>query len=583
MSPAPADRLPSRGEHMSRTTAVSTDTDWLLCRGCRTPVYGKRLIRNHRVCPECGLHLPLTAEQRLGMLADEGRYEPLAVTVTSSDPLRFVDRVPYADRLADARARTGLNEAVLCARATVEGVPTIMAVMDFRFLGGSLGSAVGELITIAAETALAEHTPLIIVTASGGARMQEGVLSLMQMAKTSAALGALDRAGVLTVSVITDPTYGGVAASFATLADVIVAEPGARLGFAGRRVIEQTIRQVLPEGFQTAEFLLARGMIDMIVERGRLRQELGRLLRAATFTGVRSGGPAPADPVVRDHRALPEPNPWRHVSQARDLTRPTTLDYLSLAFTDFQELHGDRISGDCPAVVGGTAWLDGRPVLVLGQQKGHDPAELMRRNFGMPVPAGYRKAARLMRLAEKLDLPIVTLVDTPGAYPGADAEEQGQAVAIAENLRLMAFLSVPVVTVIIGEGGSGGALGLAVANRVLMFSSSVYSVISPEGCAAIVWKDPAAAPRAAAALGLDARELLRLGVVDGVLVEPEGGTGADPLRAAELLGAALRASLHELGALAPNQLGADRRARFRQFGSAVTVEAELLTISGEVH
>ncbi|GAB1644482.1 acetyl-CoA carboxylase, carboxyltransferase subunit beta [Krasilnikovia sp. MM14-A1259] len=571
---------------MTDMIARDIDADWVLCTGCATPVFGKRLHRNARVCPECRLHLPLTAAERIAHLADDGRYDPLPLEVASNDPLRFVDTVPYAKRLAQARERTGLNEAVVCARARIGGSPVVLAAMDFRFLGGSLGSAVGELITLAAETALAERTPLLIVTASGGARMQEGALSLMQMAKTSAALGELDRAGILTITLVADPTFGGVAASFATLTDVIVAEPGARLGFAGRRVIEQTIRQQLPPEFQTAEFLLDRGFIDMIVERSRLRQELGRLLRAGARTVPGPAAPpAPdvPDPVVRDSRLLPEPDPWRHVRQARDLSRPTTRDYLALVFDDFQELHGDRVSGQCPAIVGGIAWLDSGPAMVIGQQKGHDPAELTRNNFGMPRPAGYRKAARLMRLADKLGLPVVTLVDTPGAYPGADAEEQGQAVAIAENLRLMAFLSVPVVTVVIGEGGSGGALALAVANRVLMFSRSVYSVISPEGCAAIVWKDPAAAPDAARALGLNSRDLLRLGVVDGVIPEPEGGTGADPLRAADSLGAALRHSLHELSGLSRAQLGADRRARFRQFGSSVTVEAELLTMSEEAY
>lgn len=568
---------------------VVDEPAWVLCPGCTTPVYGKRWLRNLNVCPECGRYTALTAVERLTQLVDGGRYERLDLVARSEDPLQFVDTVPYPARLAEARARTGLDEAVLCARGTVEGVPVVLAVMDFRFMGGSLGSAVGELITLAAEVALAGRTPLVIVSASGGARMQEGVLSLMQMAKTAAALAQLDEAGLLTVSLITDPTFGGVAASFATLCDVILAEPGARLGFAGRRVIEQTIRQQLPAEFQTAEFLLDRGVVDRIVPRPRLRAELGRLLRAAATGADRATGAGPSsgdgrpdpgtDVLVRDPGRLPEVDPWEQVRRARDLTRPTTLDYLATAFVDFQELHGDRISGDCPSVVGGTAMLDGRPVVVIGQQKGHTAAELSQRNFGMPMPSGYRKAARLMRLAEKLRLPVVTLVDTPGAYPGADAEEQGQAVAIAENLRLMASLTVPVVTVIIGEGGSGGALALAVANRVLAFTSAVYSVISPEGCAAILWKDPAAAPRAAAALRVGARDLLRLGVVDAVMVEPDGGTGADPLAAAEALRRALAGSLRELRELTGPQLRADRRARFRQYGSALTVESELRTMS----
>ena len=560
---------------MTQTIDRTTEADWVLCSGCQAAVFGKRMARNLHVCPECGLHRPVSAEERLEQLADGGRFELLSFDVRNPDPLAFVDTVAYPDRLAAAQARTGMREAVLCARASIEGAPAIIAVMDFRFLGGSLGVAVGEMITLAIETAIAQRTPLVMVTSSGGARMQEGALSLMQMAKTSAALAELDKAGVLSVSVIADPTYGGVAASFATLGDVLIAEPGARLGFAGRRVIEQTIHQVLPPDFQTAEFLLERGFVDMIVPRSRLRAEVGKLLRTGT-TG-HSGGNA-GSTVISDPQQLADSDPWRQVAKARDLRRPTALDYLGLAFEDFQELHGDRVSGECRALIGGPARIGGRPVMVLATQKGHTPAELIQRDFGMASPAGYRKAARLMRLADKLGLPIVTLVDTPGAFPGADAEERGQSVAIAENLRLMATLSMPVVSVIIGEGGSGGALALAVANRVLMFSDSVYSVISPEGCAAIIWKDPAAAPRAAEALRLNSRELLALGVVDGVLPEPMGGVGANPLEAADRLRSAVLGELGLLSVLSGHELSADRRARFRQFGAAITVEAELLSI-----
>ncbi|MFG2110810.1 acetyl-CoA carboxylase carboxyltransferase subunit alpha [Micromonospora chersina] len=561
---------------MTLTTIQGADeAQWVLCQGCTTPLYRKRWTRGLKVCPECGNHARLTAPERLAQLFDPGALELLTIPAVTEDVLGFVDTVPYPTRLADARARTGLDEAVVCARGAIGGHPVVVAAMDFRFMAGSLGVGVGQLVTLAAETALVEQVPLLIVTASGGARMQEGPLSLMQMARTSAALGQLDEAGLLTISLITDPTYGGVAASFATLADVIVAEPGARLGFAGRRVIEQTIHQVLPERFQTAEFLLERGFVDLVVPRDRLRAELSRLLAAAAPGPHGELPDRPTDPRVSDPGLLPESDPWEQVRLARRLDRPTTLDYLAMAFTDFQELHGDRLGGDCPAVVGGTARLVGRPVMVIGHQKGHTAAELNQRSFGMPGPDGYRKAARLMRLAEKLRLPVVTLVDTPGAYPGADAEERGQAVAIAENLRLMAGLEVPVVSVIIGEGGSGGALALAVANRVLIFGNGVYSVISPEGCAAILWKDPAAAPRAAAALSGSARDLLRLGIVDGVIPEPEGGTGADPLRAADRLRAALVTAVDELSRMSPRALVTDRRERFRGFGTALTVETGL--------
>jgi acetyl-CoA carboxylase carboxyl transferase subunit beta len=416
----------------------------------------------------------------------------------------------------------------------------------------------------------------VLVTASGGARMQEGPISLMQMAKTSQVMAALDEAGVLTVSVVTDPTYGGVAASFATLADVILLEPGARLGFAGPRVIQQTINEPLPDGFQRADTLLARGLVDDVVPRRALRGTLGHLLRCTGPDGHPGTGadaapiPTPraaVEHVIRDPRRLRPVDPWDTVGVARDAQRPTTMDYVASLFDGFVELHGDRLRGDSRAIVGGLGVFDGTPVALIGHQKGHTTRELVEHDFGLAGPEGYRKAARLMRLAAKLRLPVVTFIDTQGAHPGVDAEENGQAFAIAHNLRLMAELRTPTVAVVLGEGGSGGALALAVADQVLIMENGIYSVISPEGCAAILWRDPAAARAAARGLGLDARALLDLSVVDGVVPEPPGGTQRDPRAAAELLGTAVRWCLTALDGKDHDTLVRERRARYRRFGS----------------
>jgi acetyl-CoA carboxylase carboxyl transferase subunit beta len=574
--------MPNRhAEHDGRRTAVTsvrdtTRADRVLCQGCHTPVDGRRWRRHLMVCPECARHHPVTAAQRLVQLADPGSVEELDVEVASVDVLDFVDTKPYPERLTAARAATGTAEGVLAARASIEGCPLVIAVLDFRFLGGSLGAAAGETITLAAESALADALPLLLVSASVGARMQEGALSLMQLVKTSGALGQLDDAGLLTISLVTDPTCGGVAASFATLTDVIIAEPGARLGFAERDAVEQTARPRSPDDFRTAESLLARGFLDLIVPRHLLRDALARLLRSTV--PARDRVPAGPDPAVRDPGRLPEPDGWDQVCRARDLRRPTTEDYLGTVFDDFQELHGDRVSGDSPAIIAGTALLDGRPVAVIGHQRGHDAEELARHDHGMAGPAGHRKAARVMRLAAKLRLPVITLVDTPGADPGASAEEQGQAVAVAENLKLMAGLPVPVITVITGEGGGACALALAVANRVLICANGAYSVVSPEDCATVLWQDPSQAPAAAGALRLGPRDLLRLGIVDGVLPEPEGGAGADPPAAADRLRATLRANLAELSTLDELRLVADRWARFRRFGDDSTTDPTLWVV-----
>jgi acetyl-CoA carboxylase carboxyl transferase subunit beta len=271
---------------------------------------------------------------------------------------------------------------------------------------------------------------------------------------------------------------------------------------------------------------------------------------------------------VTDPGQLPTHDPWEIVQLARHIERPNTLEYISHIFDDFQEFSGDRLFDEDAAIVGGIAKLGDVTVLVLGHQKGHTTQEMMERNFGMPNPEGYRKGLRLMRYAVKFSLPIVTIVDTPGAYPGLGAEERGQSIAIAQSIMEMSRLPVPIVTVVTGEGGSGGALALAVGDRVLMMENSYYSVISPEGCSTILFKDAAQAPRAAAALRVTGPDLLRLKIMDGVVPEPEGGAHTDPLDAAQNLKAAIVTCFNELFPLSPEELVTQRYERFRMFGTA---------------
>ena len=258
---------------------------------------------------------------------------------------------------------------------------------------------------------------------------------------------------------------------------------------------------------------------------------------------------------------------WQRVLLARHPKRPHTLDYIEVLFTDFHEIHGDRSFADDPAIVCGMAVFEGRPVMVVGEQKGRDTKQKLHRNFGMPKPEGYRKAIRVMQIAAKFERPIVTFLDTPGAYPGIDAEERGQAEAIARNLREMARLRTPVVSLVIGEGGSGGALALGVGNQVFMMENAVYSVISPESCAAIIWRDSAKAELAAAALRLTAEDLLNFGLIDGIIPEPAGGAQEDPAAAAELVRKKLRDALEELSRLSPTELVQQRYMKYRRMGN----------------
>ncbi|UGY94212.1 acetyl-CoA carboxylase carboxyltransferase subunit alpha [Streptomyces gobiensis] len=563
-----------------RTLAERLDdvpaSTWTSCPQCQLPLYGPKLERMLRVCPGCGHHLRLSAVQRLDAITDVGTFAELDGGLRSSDPLAFHDSTPYPARLERMRERTGRPDAALYGTAAIGGRRVALCLLDFAFMGGSMGSVVGEKVARAAELAAEEGMPLVTCSSSGGARMQEGILSLLQMAKTTAALRRLSTAGQPHISVLTDPVYGGVSASFASYADVILAEPGVRAGFAGPRVIEQTIRQKLPDGFQTAGFLLRNGHIDAIVPRAELHGVLARIVDFHAAPRVRNPAPATAeDDAGRRDGGEPPKGPegpvdaWQAVQLARHPDRPRADEYIEAVFDDFVELRGDRMTEDDPAILGGLARLDGIATVVIAHRKGRGTAEAVACNFGMPHPSGYRKARRLMEYAERTGVPLVTLVDTPGAYPGIRAEEGNQSAAIADNLAVLSQLRVPVVSAITGEGGSGGALALCVSDHLMMLQHATLSVISPEGCASILFNDAGQAPRAANALRLTARDLMRLGVADEVVPEPAGGAHTDPEGASRRLRRALR---HQLGRLADASMDEclqQRYLRLRAVGSMV--------------
>ena len=560
-----ANLVPAAEARLAERLAAMPANRWAKCPQCAAFVYVKRLEKNLKVCPECTHHFRLSARERIAFLLDPGSFQERDADLSPGDPLGFVDTQPYSARVADNRKRSGVSEAAKYGTGTIGGYPVVVCALDFTFMGGSMGSVVGEKVTRAVELAAQTATPVIVCSSSGGARMQEGTLSLMQMAKTSAALAVLAEKGVPHFALLADPTYGGVSASFATLGDLIVCEPKVRVGFAGPQVIEQTIRQKLPAGFQTAEFLMEKGQIDMIVPRAELPNVFRKIL--ACHDRAASGAPKAAPPAAAGVEAPARARTaWESVQLARHPDRPNLRHYLDQVFDNFTELHGDRTFRDDAAIVGGLATLDGRPVMVIGHQKGRGTKENIERNFGMPHPEGYRKALRLMQYAGRLGLPLLTFIDTPGAYPGLGAEERNQSEAIARNLMVMSRLPIPIVCTILGEGGSGGALALGVGNRVLMLENAIYSVISPEGCATILFKDAASAPRAAEASRLTARELLKLGVADELVAEPPDGAQADPAATAARLKDALVRNLDGLLGRDPRALVDERYARFRAFG-----------------
>ena len=602
-----------RGEEYGNTPEVP-DNLMRKCNACKAAVFADEVKQNHYICPHCGNYFHVPAYRRIKMLVDRKSFTEWDAHMEEQNPLQYKG---YEEKIRSLREKTGLDEAVVTGKCTIKGTLTALGVCDCRFMMSSMGEIVGEKITRVFERATKERLPVILYICSGGARMQEGIVSLMQMAKTSMAIRKHSDAGLLYVPVLTDPTTGGVTASFAMLGDIILAEPKALIGFAGPRVIEQTIGQKLPKGFQRAEFLLEHGFVDKIVEREEQRSVLADILKLhenkvpdngqpdnldmeieyksgnAESTETAAGDKRESEKAVTDEINISDINeysvnkadtvdrdikntiwpefipsgnytPWEHVQLARAKTRPTGKDYIEALFDDFMEFHGDRHCGDDLAVIGGVAFFHGKPVTVLVQEKGEGTRENIARNFGMVSPEGYWKSLRLMQQAEKFHRPVICLVDTPGAFCGLEAEERGQGEAIAKNLYTLAGLTVPVLSIVIGEGGSGGALAFAVADEVWMLEHSVYSILSPEGFASILWKDSKKAKEAAAVMKLTAADLYQMGMIEHVIPEAEPVSRENINGVAAYLENGIEDFLGKYGKTAPEKLLEHRYKRFRK-------------------
>lgn len=537
---------------------------WIKCESCGHLVYYKDYKTNHYICPRCGRAFIMTPKQRFDLLFDNIEWERIKLPTTSDDPLHFVDRKSYRDRLAESRAETGYNDAITTADGTIDGIPTTVCVLNGDFMLGSMGRTAGDSIVASMEHAIETRRPFIMVTCSGGARMQENILSLMQMARTVVAVNKLHANGIPYIVLLTDPTFGGVTASFAMLGDIHIAERGARIGFAGRRVIEQNIREKLPSNFQTAEYLYDHGMVDMVVARDELHDTLGKILRVLTKQPHTPGTINVKTPVQDNKkvRGMGETDAYDKVLLARNENRPHFLDYINGIVEDWTYLAGDRLFGEDPAMCGGIGYWRDIPAVIIGQEKGRTIETRQLHRFGMPNPEGYRKAQRLMRLAEKFNLPLVSLFDTAGAFAGSAAEERGQSQAIAASISTGLSIKTPYVAVNVGEGGSGGAIAIGTGDRVLMLENTIYSVIAPESCASILWKDNKYKATAAAAMKLTARDMADLNVIDKIVDEPSGGAHTDWQTTMEMLATAVSDQITELQKIPVDELPARRAEKF---------------------
>ncbi len=550
-------------------SVVGADKEYIPCPKCGKMVERARVVKFKYICYECNSYFRVKTSNRITMVADKGTFEPWFEGMAISNPLNFAG---YEDKINAAKEKTGLDEALTVGKCKIFGEDAVVGICDSRFMMASMGHIVGEKLTSAIERAIEEKLPVFVFCCSGGARMQEGIVSLMQMAKTSAAIGRLREAGLLYCTILTDPTTGGVTASFAMLGDVIMAEPGALIGFAGPRVIRQTIGQELPEGFQTSEFLLEHGIIDAIVERKNLKKTIYFLIKShrsveGNYSDFDETNHAfKISEIVNERLFYAKPKTaWEKVKGVRQATRPQGADYIECIFDVFLEAHGDRAFRDDPSIIGGVGFIGNQPVTVISEDKGKSPEDYKKKNFGMPMPEGYRKALRLMRQAEHFNRPIVCFVNTPGAYPGMEAEERGMGESIARNLMEMADLKVPVLCILVGEGGSGGALATAVGNEVWMLENATYSILSPEGFASILWKDSNRAAEASEVMKITAADLCDLKVIEKII--PEYG-GADEVTK-EAIGNNLKKEICEFLEKYKGKTGEEirqeRYERFRNF------------------
>ena len=538
---------------------------WIKCQSCGKLVYYKDYKDNLYICPRCGRAFIMTPKQRFDLLFDAMSWERITLPTVSDDPLNFVDRVSYKEKLAEARAETTHNDAVVAADGTIDGMPATVCVLNGEFMMGSMGRAAGDGIVAAMDHAIDKKQPFIMVVSSGGARMQENILALMQMARTTVGVNRLHENKIPYIVILTDPTFGGVTASFAMLGDINIAEKVARIGFAGRSVIEQNIREKLPSNFQTAEYLYEHGMVDMVVARSDMHATLARVLSVLTKQTREPrqiNVTTPAFDASKKIRGMGETEAYDKVLLARHENRPHFLDYVGGIVDDWTYLAGDRCFAEDPAMCSGIGFWRGIPAVIIGQEQGRTIESRQKHRFGMANPDGYRKAQRMMRLAEKFDLPLISLFDTAGAFAGREGEERGQSQAIASSIATGLSFRAPYIAVNVGQGGSGGAIAIGTGDRVLMLENAIYSVIAPESCATIRWRDNKFKAVASEALKLTARDMANLNVVDRVIPEPAGGAHTDWQTTMELLAAAVVDAIRDVQKTPSDELPARRAEKF---------------------
>ncbi len=530
------------------------------CLFCEEPISDSPSYLTYRVCPFCRFHYTVTARERIELLVDKETFKENYKYVKTVEPLSFSRRNRYRTFLEQDQNRTGLTEAAVAGKCRIGDVETMLIVLDFGFMGGTMGSVVGEKVSMAFENAARRGIPAVAVVSGGGVRIQEGVLSLMQMAKTVTATNRLRGEEVPFIVVLANPSTGQAYASFANLADVILAEPGSLIGLSPLRTLREVSKMPLPLDAHTAEAHVGHGLLDNVVDRENLQPRIASILQI--LTAQKHGKSNHKNLLKSELEECDEVEPWEAMTAARNSDRPQASAYFRSILDPFIELRGDRLNSDDRSVVTGIGFMDGLAVAVIGQQR----RPLVEGERYHVFPDGLRKAQRLIDLASRFKLPLVTLIDTQGADPGLEAEEQGIGNAIARTLSSMLTVPTPMVSVVIGEGGSEGALALGLSDRILMQQFAIYSPISVNHTLGAVHHDHMLDREAAEALMLTAHDCLELGIADEVVPEPDGGSHVDPHEASTVLQTAILTNLFQLSKMSEGKLLKKRYKKFRRMG-----------------
>ena len=530
------------------------------CLFCEEPISDSPSYLTYRVCPFCRFHYTVTARERIELLVDKETFKENYKYVKTVEPLSFSRRNRYRKFLEQDQNRTGLTEAAVAGKCRIGDVETMLIVLDFGFMGGTMGSVVGEKVSMAFENAARRGIPAVAVVSGGGVRIQEGVLSLMQMAKTVTAANRLRDGEVPFIVVLANPSTGQAYASFANLADVILAEPGSLIGLSPLRTLREVSKTPLPLDAHTAEAHVGHGLLDNVVDRENLQPRIASILQI--LTAQKHGKSNHKNLLKSEPEECDEVEPWEAMTAARNSERPQASSYFRSILDPFIELRGDRLNSDDRSVVTGIGFMDGLAVAVIGQQRRTlDEGERYH-----VFPDGLRKAQRLIDLASRFKLPLVTLIDTQGADPGLEAEEQGIGNAIARTLSSMLTVPTPMVSVVIGEGGSEGALALGLSDRILMQQFAIYSPISVNHTLGAAHHDHMLDREAAEALMLTAHDCLELGIADEVVPEPDGGSHVDPHEASAVLQTAILTNIFQLSKMSEGKLLKRRYKKFRRMG-----------------